>query len=56
MKQTITIELDLQEGQQPYEFLEKSKKNTTARYHALQHFFEDIGYNVTSYGSKVEKV
>jgi len=40
MKQTITVVLDLKEGQQPY-MLKEGRD-----YEALLHFFEDIDYKV----------
>jgi hypothetical protein len=42
-KQTITVALDLQPKQRRYNPVEH---HGTRRYHALRHFFEDIGYKV----------
>lgn len=39
--QIINVQLELKEDQEPYQFLEHA-----GTYHALQHFFEDIGYKV----------
>jgi len=42
MEQTITVKLNLKEGQEPYIPI------STGGYRELQHFFEDIGYSVAS--------
>lgn len=54
-KQRITIEIEhgekAEQEQVPYVFVEKNKK-TGREYHALRHFFEDVGYEVTELSIK----
>ncbi len=50
IKQTITVELQLDPGQEPYNFNEGRNGKT---YIALEAFFKDLGYIVLAYGSRV---